>query len=142
MLRTEGGYVQRLRCPFHGWTWKLDGTLLHVPQEWDLTHVDQAAMSLPQAQVGTWGGYVFVNFDADCVPLDTYLEILPEHFAAFDLENRYIAAHVAKVMPCNWKLAMEAFVEAYHVAIAHPEGCSVTTAIPTPSTTCGPGCAT
>ena len=121
MLRTEGGCVQRLRCPFHGWTWTLDGKLAHIPQQWDMTHVDQAAMSLPEAQVGTWGGFVFVNFDADCEPLESYLENLPEHFAAFNLEDRYIAAHVAKIMPCNWKLAMEAFVEAYHVAIAHPQ---------------------
>jgi len=113
--------VQRLRCPFHGWTWKLDGILVHVPQQWDRPHVDQAAMSLPEARVGTWGGCVFVNFDLQCEPLSTYLETLPEHFATFDMENRYKAAHVAKIMPCNWKLAMEAFVEAYHVAIAHPQ---------------------
>ncbi len=121
LLRTEGGCVQRLRCPFHGWTWKLDGTLVHLPQQWDLPHVDPATMSLPEAKVGLWGGYVFVNFDLDCEPLESYLEILPEHFAPFDLEHRYKAAHVAKIMPCNWKLAMEAFVEAYHVAIAHPQ---------------------
>lgn len=48
MLRTEGGCVQRLRCPFHGWTWTLDGKLAHIPQQWDMTHVDQAAMSLPR----------------------------------------------------------------------------------------------
>jgi phenylpropionate dioxygenase-like ring-hydroxylating dioxygenase large terminal subunit len=54
MLRTEGGCVQRLRCPFHGWTWKLDGTLLRIPQQWDLPHVDPAAMSLPEARVGLW----------------------------------------------------------------------------------------
>ena len=121
LLRTEGGCVQRIRCPFHGWTWKLDGTLTHVPQQWDLTHIDQASLSLPEAKVGVWGGYVFVNFDPDCEPLDSYLENLPEHFEAFNLENRYVAAHVAKIMPCNWKLAMEAFVEAYHVAVAHPQ---------------------
>ena len=121
LLRTEGGCVQRLRCPFHGWTWKLDGTLTHVPQQWDLPHIDQASLSLPEARVGVWGGYVFVNFDLDCEPLDTYLENLPEHFEQFNLENRYKSAHVAKIMPCNWKLAMEAFVEAYHVAVAHPQ---------------------
>ncbi len=121
ILRTEGGCVQRLRCPFHGWTWKLDGTLQHIPQKWDLPHVEPEAMSLPEARVGTWGGFVFVNFDPDCEPLSSYLENLPEHFASFALENRYKAAHVAKFMPCNWKLAMEAFVEAYHVATAHPQ---------------------
>ena len=74
-------------------------------------------------------------------PLDSYLENLPEHFAAFNLEDRYKAEHVAKIMPCNWKLAMEAFVEAYHVASAHPQVLGyygdTNTATPTPSTTCG-----
>ena len=121
MLRTEGGCVRRFRCPFHSWTWKLDGTLAHVPQDWDLPDVDRSKLNLPEAKVGTWGGFVFINFDTSAEPLDTYLENLPEQFAAFDLENRYKAAHVAKVMPCNWKLAMEAFIEAYHVASAHPQ---------------------
>lgn len=121
LLRTEGGCVRQLRCPFHGWTWKLDGTLSILPGQWDFPHVDKARMNLPEAKVGVWGGFVFVNFDPDCEPLESYLENLPEHFAAFNLEDRYVAAHVAKIMPCNWKLAMEAFVEAYHVSIAHPQ---------------------
>jgi phenylpropionate dioxygenase-like ring-hydroxylating dioxygenase large terminal subunit len=121
MLRTEGGCVERLRCPFHGWTWKLDGSLAVIPGQWDFPQVDKAKMTLPEAQVGLWGGFVFVNFDPECEPLDSYLENLPEHFAPFNLEDRYIAAHVGKIMPCNWKLAMEAFVEAYHVSVAHPQ---------------------
>ena len=119
MLRTEGGCVKQFRCPFHGWTWKLDGALSVIPGQWDFPHVDKDKMNLPEARVGTWGGFVFINFDADAEPLETYLENLPEHFASFNLEDRYVAAHVAKIMPCNWKLAMEAFVEAYHVPFAH-----------------------
>jgi phenylpropionate dioxygenase-like ring-hydroxylating dioxygenase large terminal subunit len=121
MLRTEGGCVDRLRCPFHGWTWTLDGKLSVVPGQWDFPHIDKDKLALPEAKMGIWGGFVFVNFDADCEPLETYLENLPAHFADFRLEDRYLAAHVAKIMPCNWKLAMEAFVEAYHVASAHPQ---------------------
>jgi phenylpropionate dioxygenase-like ring-hydroxylating dioxygenase large terminal subunit len=121
MLRTEGGCVDRLRCPFHGWTWSLDGNLSVIPGQWDFGHVDKTKMALPQAQVGLWGGFIFVNFDPECEPLESYLENLPDHFAAFNLEDRYLAAHVAKIMPCNWKLAMEAFVEAYHVPVAHPQ---------------------
>ena len=121
MLRTTSGCVNQLRCPFHSWTWKLDGTLSIIPGQWDFPHVDKAAMRLPEAKVRIWGGFVFVNFDPDYEPLESYLESLPEHFASFNLEDRYVAAHVAKIMPCNWKLAMEAFVEAYHVSIAHPQ---------------------
>lgn len=121
LLRTQGGCVKQFRCPFHGFTWNLDGKLVDIPQAWDFPHVDPTKMSLPEARVGVWGGFVFVNFDPDCEPLESYLENLPAHFAAFNLEDRYLAAHVAKIMPCNWKLAMEAFVEAYHVAYAHPQ---------------------
>ena len=121
MLRTEDGNAKQIRCPFHGWTWDLDGRLKVLPGQWDFAHVDKARMCLPEACVGQWAGFVFVNFDPDCEPFESYLENLPEHFAAFGLENRYKAAHVGKVMPCNWKLAMEAFIEAYHVPIAHPQ---------------------
>ena len=121
LLRTEPGNAKAIRCPFHGWTWTLDGKLNVLPGQWDFPQVDKAKMCLPEAKVGLWGGFVFVNFDPDCPPLEAYLENLPEHFAGFALEHRYKAAHVAKIMPCNWKLGMEAFIEAYHVPIAHPQ---------------------
>lgn len=121
LLRTEGGSVKQFRCPFHGFTWSLEGLLTDVPGAWDFPTLDRKAFCLPQAKVGVWGGFVFINLDPDCEPLDSYLEILPEHFAAFALEDRYKAVHVAKIMPCNWKLAMEAFIESYHVPCAHPQ---------------------
>ena len=121
LLRTEGGCTKQFRCPFHGWTWNLDGQLKVIPGEWDFPHVDKAKLSLPEVRVGLWGGFVFVNFDTNCEPLESYLENLPEHFKAFNLEDRYKAVHIGKVMPCNWKLAMEAFVEAYHVPVAHSQ---------------------
>jgi phenylpropionate dioxygenase-like ring-hydroxylating dioxygenase large terminal subunit len=121
LLRTEGGCVKQFRCPFHGFTWSLEGKLIRLPAAWDFPHVDPEKFSLPQARVGLWGGFIFVNFDPDCEPLESYLEILPEHFKDFRLEDRYKAAHVAKVLPCNWKFAMEAFIEAFHVSCAHPQ---------------------
>ncbi len=120
-LRKEAGSVKQFRCPFHGWTWNLDGKLTELPSAWDFPQVDRREACLPEAKVGVWAGFVFVNFDPECEPLESYLEILPEHFKAFSLEDRYKAVHVAKIMPCNWKLAMEAFIEAYHVPLAHPQ---------------------
>lgn len=119
MLRKKGGCVRKLQCPFHGFTWSLEGKLVKIPEQWDFEHVDMDDFDLPRVKVDTWGGFVFVNQDPECDSLDAYLEILPEHFKHFDLENRYKAVHVAKVMPCNWKLCMEAFMEAYHVRFAH-----------------------
>jgi phenylpropionate dioxygenase-like ring-hydroxylating dioxygenase large terminal subunit len=120
-LRTQNGSVKQFRCPFHGFTWDLQGRLTEIPGEWDFPHVRREDFCLPQARVGLWGGFVFVNLDPQCEPLESYLEILPEHFADFRLEDRWKAAHVAKIMPCNWKLAMEAFIESYHVPSAHPQ---------------------
>jgi phenylpropionate dioxygenase-like ring-hydroxylating dioxygenase large terminal subunit len=121
LLRTTGGCVERFKCPFHGFTWSLEGKLAHIPSQWDFDHVNREEFSLPEVKVGQWGGFVFVNFDPNCEPLDSYLEILPKHFEQFKLEDRYKAAHVVKVVPCNWKLAQEAFIESFHIPVAHPQ---------------------
>ncbi|HEY4409624.1 MAG TPA: aromatic ring-hydroxylating dioxygenase subunit alpha [Acidimicrobiia bacterium] len=120
-LRAEGGSVPFFRCSFHGWTWNLDGTLKRIPAQWDFPHCQPDQMCLPECQVGTWAGFVFVNMDPDAGPLEDWLEVLPEHFRHWPLEKRLKAAHVAKVLPCNWKVAVEAFIEAYHVSSTHPQ---------------------
>jgi phenylpropionate dioxygenase-like ring-hydroxylating dioxygenase large terminal subunit len=120
-LRTGSGSLTALRCPFHGFTWNLDGTFREMPCAWDFPQVDPDDFCLPQAQVGTWGGFVFVNLDPAAPPFDDYLEDLPWHFAEWPLERRYLSAHVVRVMPCNWKVALEAFIEAYHTVAVHPQ---------------------
>lgn len=110
-----------LRCPFHGLTWALDGTVDHWPCAWDFRHVEPSNFNLSEIQLGEWGGFVFVNFDRNAAPLTDYLEDLPEHFARWPLEQRYTAAHVGKVMHCNWKIALEAFLETFHAVGLHPE---------------------
>lgn len=126
ILRTEGGNVRHLKCPVHGITWGLDGKLTGLPCAWDFPQVEREKWCLPEAKVGVWAGFVFINFDADCEPLDSYLECLPEHFKDFGLENRYKAVHGGKVLPCNWKLAQEAFMEGFHIAATHPQSVEYT----------------
>ncbi len=125
-LCTEDGNMRHIKCPVHGMTWGLDGALAGMPCAWDFPHVNREKFSLPQVQVGTWGGFVFINFDPCCEPLESYLEVLPEHFKAFNLENRWKAVHGAKIMPCNWKLAQEAFMEGFHIATTHPQSLGYT----------------
>ena len=120
-LRDQDGRSESFRCPFHGWCWNLDGSLKEVPCRWDFQHVQREQYGLPQAKVGSWGGFVFVNMDPDCEPLESYLGELPEHFSRWPLEDRFKEVHVAKVLPCNWKVAQEAFMEAYHVVATHPQ---------------------
>ena len=120
-LRSQPGHIDELRCPFHGFTWNLDGTFAGMPCPWDFPHVEARSFGLPQARVGRWGGFVFVTTDAEVAGLETYLEILPEHFASWDLGDRYLSAHVVRVVPCNWKVALEAFIESYHTVAVHPQ---------------------
>ena len=120
-LRSEGGNVQRFKCPFHGFTWDLEGQLVHIPNSWDFPDVVPKDFCLPVAQIAFWGGFVFVNFDDNCEPFDSYIEVLDQEFRDFPLEDRWKAAHVEKVMPCNWKLALEAFIESFHIGVTHPQ---------------------
>ena len=120
-LRTGSGTVTGFRCPFHGFTWNIDGSFREMPCPWDFPQVDPANFALPEARVGTWGGFVFVNLDPAAVPLEAYLEDLPWHFAQWPLEERVLTAHVVRIMPCNWKVALEAFIEAYHTVAVHPQ---------------------
>jgi phenylpropionate dioxygenase-like ring-hydroxylating dioxygenase large terminal subunit len=120
-LCTEDGHAAQLRCPFHGFTWRLDGSLKHVPCRWDFPQIEDDAFRLPEAKVGTWGGFVFVNLDPQAGPLEDYLAPVPEHFRAWALEERFKAVHVAKVIAMNWKVGVEAFIESYHVIGTHPQ---------------------
>jgi phenylpropionate dioxygenase-like ring-hydroxylating dioxygenase large terminal subunit len=115
------GFTAQLRCPFHGWTWNLDGSLAEIPCQWDFPQVRPETHALPEVQVDTWGGFVFVNFDPDAGPLADHIGILPEHFAHTDFSDRVVEAHVVKRLPANWKAAQEAFLEAYHVLETHPQ---------------------
>ena len=123
-LRASGteGRASEFKCSFHGWSWNIDGTNKGVVCEWDFPHVDRKKFSLPQARVELLGGFVFINMDPNAPSLAEYLG--PEakaHIDAWQLENRYVYLHVSKRLPCNWKLAIDAFLEAYHVIVTHPQ---------------------
>ncbi|SDN82620.1 aromatic ring-hydroxylating oxygenase subunit alpha [Pseudomonas jinjuensis] len=116
------GRSKDLRCPFHGFTWSLEGELKSVPCRWDFPHIEEGGFNLPELKVETWGGFVFINFDANAAPLAEHLGILPEHFANWDLSDKFVAMHVRKRLPANWKACLEAFLESFHVLETHPQG--------------------
>jgi len=116
---SSGSGKQFIRCPFHGMSWDLEGALKEIPCRWDFPHVKDEEFGLMELPCDTWAGFVFVNFDRDAGPLADFLEVLPEHFQNWGLEDRYVAIHTAKVLPGNWKMCMEAFMEAYHVLATH-----------------------
>ena len=120
LVDANGNYKQ-LRCPYHGFTWDLDGQFRGAPCKWDFPHIKASEFGLPRVQVDTWGGWVFINMDHDAEPLQDYLGVLPAHFARWKPENAYKMVHVEKVIPCNWKVGWEAFIESYHAVATHPQ---------------------
>lgn len=94
--------------------------LKEIPGHWDFPSVNEAEYSLPEVKVGHWGGFVFINPDPDCEPLADFLGDIDRHFG-IPFERRFKAAHLIKRLPCNWKVAQEAFMESYHVVATHPE---------------------
>ena len=115
ILAGEGsGYSPAFTCPFHGWSWELNGSIRNIPGRWDFPHVTNERHALQRVNCELWGGFVFINIDPDAKPLSNYLDVLPEHFKHFPLEQRRIKVHVQKILPANWKAAQEAFMEAYH----------------------------
>ena len=124
-LKDHDGRCSELRCAFHGFTWGLRGNLERVPARWDFPHVNERLADdfhLPECQVATWQGFVFVNPDAGALPFATYVDELDRQFTgAWDFTDRYVQAHVSKVVRANWKITQEAFCEAYHVSATHPQ---------------------
>ncbi len=122
-LKEYDGHCSELRCAFHGFAWQLDGSLADIPAAWDFPHVDQRPddFVLPECSVDTWGGFVFINPNPNAAPLAEHLGELIEQFEVWDLENRYVEGHVSRIIHANWKVAQEAFCEAYHVNSTHPQ---------------------
>lgn len=120
-LRTENGTADRFQCPFHGFTWNKDGSLNEIPCAWDFTHLNRDKMNLPQAEVARWQGYIFVRENPGGPSIEEYLSPLPEYFDRWRHDQCTTAIWVAKVVPANWKATMEAFMEAWHTIVTHPQ---------------------
>ena len=120
-LRTEDGAADSFTCPFHGFAWGKDGAYRGNPCEWDFPHLDKAQMALPEAEVGHWGGYIFIREEAGGPTLEEFLAPLPEHFKRWRHEQCTTVIWVAKDVPANWKVTSEAFMEAWHTLVTHPQ---------------------
>lgn len=115
------GNVTNFTCPFHGWTWSLDGENRHVLDIADFPGLKSEDLKLPQAEVGTWGGFVFVKLTEGGPSLEEYLPPVPEHLAPYNVEEFRIRFWRTTIIKSNWKAALEAFEETYHTLKTHPQ---------------------
>lgn len=120
-LATGTGSTECFTCPFHGWTYDLDGALTKISFEWDFEHVDKKDLGLRPVQADTFDGWVYINLDTQAPPLSDHLgDTIMRQLEANPDAPMHKVWHFERVMPCNWKILQEAFMEAYHVAVTHP----------------------
>ena len=120
--RNACGRRNQFICNFHGWRFDLDGTCNHVfdKDDWKGALTPENTHLAP-VHVDTWGGWIFINLDPDCAPLQEYLAPVPEMLDPFELHNMRFRWRRWGIFDCNWKVAIEAFNETYHVRATHPE---------------------
>ena len=116
------GKRSTLQCPYHAWTYGLDGRLITAPRSNREGGIETGELGLVQLRMETWGPLVFVNPDPDAAPLADYLEDIPERVAAagVDVDGLRFLQRGESELHANWKICSENFLECYHCPTAHP----------------------
>jgi len=120
---TEGcGHLKQIVCRFHGWRWNIKGENTAVIDAQDYgDRLKPEDIRLGEALVDTWGGFVWINMDLDAEPLLDFLAPLEERLKLYEFEKLRFRWYKTVVAPCNWKVALEAFDEGYHVQTSHQQ---------------------
>lgn len=115
----EGGFT----CPFHGWCYAPDGRNTRIPSRRSFAehNLQPGDVDLVPVRCEVWGGCVWINLDDEAAPLRESLEPATTTLDAWKVESLRTEWWYACRLPVNWKLAVEAFVEAYHVVQTHPQ---------------------
>jgi phenylpropionate dioxygenase-like ring-hydroxylating dioxygenase large terminal subunit len=115
------GRIGEFRCPFHSWRWHLDGSIKYQADADNFEVRPTSELCLQEVSVDTWGGWVFVNMDPDAETLLDYLDPLPSRLEGYKIEAMRLAWYKSVVVEANWKTALDAFVESWHVPGTHPQ---------------------
>lgn len=115
------GNAKAFRCPYHAWTYSLDGKLLGASRSHGITLNEETDKSLPALRIGVWGGFVFINFDEHAPSLEEYLDVdgYRDAVAYVQPENTATVDVHAYELDCNWKLVPENLADVYHVEVIH-----------------------
>ncbi|MDE2618805.1 MAG: aromatic ring-hydroxylating dioxygenase subunit alpha [Sphingomonadales bacterium] len=117
----DSGRTTLLRCQYHSWSYDLTGRLIGVPDEHDFCGLDKSAHGLRAIRCESWGGTVWINFDEAAAPLLASLGSLPEEWACMGMADLRVVYRRRQVIACNWKAAVDAFQEVYHINTIHRE---------------------
>jgi Rieske 2Fe-2S family protein len=121
LLSGSGQCKAAIRCRYHGWTYRLDGSLIGIPEGLSYPErPDKSKLGLIGARVEELCGLVFVNLDPDATPLAQLVGDLPQRLASYRIETLQPFAPGGGTQPANWKAVADNYLEGYHIPIAHP----------------------
>ena len=109
-----------IQCPYHAWTYALDGKLLGAPLMQEGQGFNKDDCALHQAKVHVWEGFVFINLDKNPVAFEVQMEALIGKFVDWRMGELRIAHHIKYELNCNWKLILQNYQECYHCPGVHP----------------------
>jgi Rieske 2Fe-2S family protein len=122
LLSGDGQCKGAIRCRYHGWTYRFDGSLIGAPEA--LTYgerLDKSALGLHPIRVEELCGLVFVNLDPDATPLAQLVDDLPARLERYQIPSLVPSvAPFEDAQPANWKAVIDNYIEGYHIPIAHP----------------------
>ncbi len=120
LVEGRGNCGRRLVCPYHGWTYELDGRLTGIPRRsLFATPLDPSQLGLTELRLDAWEGLVFVNVSGDAPELLDYLEDIPELLGGHDIAGMGLGASLDDPIAANWKLVMDNAICDYHLSIVH-----------------------
>jgi carnitine monooxygenase subunit len=126
-LLSGEGRTAKIMCPYHAWTYKLDGQLARAPHTEHLQDFDPQAIRLEPVHVEEFCGFVYVNLDSDASPLRSQsgdLETEIRHWAP-DIDSLTFAHRLSYDIRSNWKNVVDNFLECYHCPVAHKDFCTL-----------------
>ena len=118
-LLSGAGRCKRIVCPYHRWSYRLDGRLVGTPGMTDIHDFDRADYPLVELPVDSWAGFVFFNWQSDPPPLAQALGNFVEYFASHDCDRLQFVGELEFEIESNWKLLAENALEAYHTGAVH-----------------------
>jgi len=120
VITDASGKRPLLTCKYHGWSYNHSGELIALRDTEDFRNLDKSCRGLRSVRCETFGNFIFVNFDDEAPGLLEWLGPIADEWKEFQFENTRLAQRHIFDLNCNWKIAMEANTEVYHVPSIHP----------------------
>ena len=116
---------RQIVCPYHAWAYGLDGELnatpnFRGPDFKERVSFDKGTQDLVEVRSAVWNHVVMVNLSGDAMPLDEWTRELDQRWSSYDLDNTVAGKEVTYDIDTNWKLALENFLESYHLPVVLP----------------------